>query len=92
MCRHTEPSSPSAAVAALLRLLVQQLQESLQASRKNALEAARNVSAQGKSVTLYVHREGHSGVVITHLPPTSEIGVRIPAQPQVEKLVVACHW
>ena len=25
-------------------------------------------------------------------PPTSEIGVRIPARAQVRKLVVACHW
>ena len=30
--------------------------------------------------------------VVTLSPPTSEIGVLIPAQPQVGKLVVACHW
>ena len=30
--------------------------------------------------------------VVTLSPPTSEAGVRFPARPQVEKLVVACHW
>ena len=35
---------------------------------------------------------GHGGRVITLLPPTSEAGVRYPAQPQVGKLVVACRW
>ena len=35
---------------------------------------------------------GHSGRVVTLSPPTSEAGVRFPARPQVEKLVVACHW
>ena len=31
-------------------------------------------------------------VVITHSPPISEIGVQIPARPQVGKLVIACGW
>ena len=35
---------------------------------------------------------GHGGRVVTLLPPTSEAGVWFPAQPQVGKLVVACHW
>ena len=35
---------------------------------------------------------GHGGRVVTLSPPTSEAGVRFPAQPQVGKLVVACHW
>ena len=35
---------------------------------------------------------GHGGRVVTLSPPTSEAGVRFPARPQVEKLVVACHW
>ena len=34
---------------------------------------------------------GHDGAVITHLPPTSDIRVLIPARPQVGKLVVACR-
>ena len=33
---------------------------------------------------------GHSDRVVTLLPPTSEIGVRFPARPQVGNLVVAC--
>ena len=35
---------------------------------------------------------GHGGRVVTLLPPTSEIGVRFPARPQVGKLLVACRW
>ena len=35
---------------------------------------------------------GHGGRVVTLSPPTSEAGVRFPAQPQVVKVVVACHW
>ena len=35
---------------------------------------------------------GHSGRVVTLLPPTSEAGVQFPARPQVGKLVVACRW
>ena len=35
---------------------------------------------------------GHGGRVVTLSPPTSEAGVQFPAQAQVEKLVVACHW
>ena len=35
---------------------------------------------------------GHGSRVVTLSPPTSEIGVRIPAPPQVGKLVVLCHW
>ena len=35
---------------------------------------------------------GHGGRVVTLLPPTSEAGVRVPAWPQVGKLVVACRW
>ena len=35
---------------------------------------------------------GHGGRVATLSPPTSEIGVRFPAQPQVGKLVVAYRW
>ena len=35
---------------------------------------------------------GHGGRVGTLSPPTSEAGVRFPAQPQVGKLVVACRW
>ena len=34
----------------------------------------------------------HGGRVVTLLPPTSEIGVQIPARPEVGKLVVACCW
>ena len=34
---------------------------------------------------------GHGGRVVTLSPPTSEIGVRIPARPQVGKLVLACR-
>ena len=30
--------------------------------------------------------------MVTLSPPTSEIGVQLLAQPQVEKLVVACRW
>ena len=33
---------------------------------------------------------GHSGRVVTLLPPTSEAGVRFPARPQVGQLVVTC--
>ena len=35
---------------------------------------------------------GHGGRVVTLSPPTSEAGVRFPAQPQVGKLVVVCRW
>ena len=35
---------------------------------------------------------GHGDRVVTLSPPTSEAGVRFPAQPQVGKLVVACRW
>ena len=35
---------------------------------------------------------GHSGRVVTLSPPTSEVGVRFPARPEVGKLVIACHW
>ena len=35
---------------------------------------------------------GHGARVVTLSPPTSEAGVRLPARPQVGKLVVACHW
>ena len=35
---------------------------------------------------------GHGGRVVTLSPPTSEIGVRFPALPQVGKLVVASRW
>ena len=35
---------------------------------------------------------GHGGRVVTLSPPTSEAGVRVPAPPQVGKLVVACRW
>ena len=35
---------------------------------------------------------GHGGRVVTLSPPTSEAGVRFPAQPQVGKLVVSCRW
>ena len=37
-------------------------------------------------------RRGHGGRVVTLSPPTSEVGVLFLAQPQVGKLVVACHW
>ena len=43
------------------------------------------------SITLICYRD-HGGRVVTLLPPTSEIGVRFPARPQVGKLVVACRW
>ena len=33
----------------------------------------------------------NGGRVVTLSPPTSEIGVQFPAQPQVGKLVVACR-
>ena len=35
---------------------------------------------------------GYGGRVVTLSPPTSEAGVRFPAQPQVGKLLVACRW
>ena len=35
---------------------------------------------------------GLGSAVITHLPPTSEIGVQILAQPQAKNLVDAVHW
>ena len=35
---------------------------------------------------------GHGGRVITLSPPTSEVGVRFPALPQVGKLIDACRW
>ena len=35
---------------------------------------------------------GHGGRVVTLSPPTSEVGVRFLAWPQVGKLVVACRW
>ena len=35
---------------------------------------------------------GHCGWVVTLLPPISEAGLRFSTQPQVGKLVVACHW
>ena len=37
-------------------------------------------------------RRGHGGRVVTLAPPTSEARVRLPARPQVGKLVVACRW
>ena len=42
------------------------------------------------SAVLYYR--GHGGRVVTLSPPTSEAGVRFPAQPQVGKQVVACRW
>ena len=47
------------------------------------------VDARGYSVHC---SGGHGGRVVTLSPPTSEVGVRFPAQPQVGKLVVACRW
>ena len=41
---------------------------------------------------LYVYTERHGARVVTLSPPTSEIGARFPALPQVGKLVVACRW
>ena len=35
---------------------------------------------------------GHGGTVVTHVPPTPDIGLRILARPQVGKLVTAYHW
>ena len=35
---------------------------------------------------------GHGGTLVKRSPPTSEIGVRIPARPQVGKMEVACCW
>ena len=35
---------------------------------------------------------GHGGRVVTLSSPTSEVGVCLPARPQVGKLVVACRW
>ena len=43
-------------------------------------------------VLFYVIGGGHGGRVVTLSPPTSEAGVRFPAQPQVGKMVVACCW
>ena len=40
----------------------------------------------------YLLHRGHGDRVVTLSPPTSEAGVRIPARPQVGKLVVACRW
>ena len=43
----------------------------------------------------YIQQPGggvHGGRVVTLSPPTSEVGVRFPARPQVGKLVVACRW
>ena len=34
---------------------------------------------------------GHGGAVVTHSPPTSEVGGSNP-RPYVEKLVVAYRW
>ena len=48
-------------------------------SKKDELEKLREVG-------------DHGGRVVTLSPPTSEAGVRFPAQPQVGKLVIACHW
>ena len=39
-----------------------------------------------------INHWGHGGRVVTLSPPTSEAGVRSPAQPQAGKLVVACRW
>ena len=43
---------------------------------------------------LFFHQleRGHGGRVLTLSPPTSEIGVRILARPQVDKLVVAWQF
>ena len=41
-------------------------------------------------VSLNATNRGHGGRVVILSPPTSEIGIRFPAQPQVGKLVVAC--
>ena len=35
--------------------------------------------------------EGRGSTVVTHLPPTSEIGVQIPARPEDRKMVVTGH-
>ena len=48
------------------------------------------IQIPGNSVSHQPGR-GHSGRVVTLSPPTSEAGVRFPAGPQVEKLVVACR-
>ena len=40
----------------------------------------------------YCTSRGHRGRVVTLSPPTSEIGVRFPARPQVGKLVVGYRW
>ena len=42
--------------------------------------------------SLQIRAGSHTDVVVTHLPPASEIRVRIPAWPHVRKLVVACYW
>ena len=45
------------------------------------------------SMCLYVRTSVvASGRVVTLSPPTSEVGVRFPALPQVGKLLVACRW
>ena len=44
------------------------------------------------AVILNILLGGHSGRVVTLSSPTSEAGVWFPAQPQVGKPVVACHW
>ena len=43
-------------------------------------------------IFLYALMRVHSDRVVTLSAPTSEIRVRFTAQPQVGKLVVACHW
>ena len=40
----------------------------------------------------FYHWGWHGGRVVTLSSPTSEVGVRFTALPQVGKLVVACHW
>ena len=43
-------------------------------------------------LVLLESNRGHGGRAVTLSPPTSEAGVRFPAEPQVGKLVVACRW
>ena len=43
-------------------------------------------------IVLIATERGHGGRVITLSPPTSEAGVRFPAQPQVGKLVVGWQF
>ena len=51
-----------------------------------------NVKIEDRYIGFPPAEGGHGGRVVTLSPPTSEIGVRSLARPQVGKLVFACCW